>query len=131
MAAGGKHAGGRRGLGRPAALGPLPADGPSAFWARVQRVVRRVPRGRVATYGQIAALAGRPGAARQVARALRGGRLLPWHRVVAAGGRIALPGEAGWEQRLRLEREGVRFRGRRVKIEDFYWRNVRGKGAAD
>jgi alkylated DNA nucleotide flippase Atl1 len=57
-----------------------------------------------------------------VARALRAGLGLPWHRVVAAGGRIALPGEAGWEQRLRLQREGVRFRGRRVQLAAHQWR---------
>jgi methylated-DNA-protein-cysteine methyltransferase-like protein len=44
-------------------------------------------------------------------------RRLPWHRVVAAQGRIALPGSAGLEQRLRLQQEGVPFRGKRVWLE--------------
>jgi methylated-DNA-protein-cysteine methyltransferase-like protein len=80
--------------------------------------VRRIPRGQVATYGEVAAAVGCT--ARQVGSALRragAGRRLPWHRVVAAQGRIALPGPAGLEQRLRLEQEGVPFRGKRVWIE--------------
>jgi len=87
------------------------------MFADVHAVVRRIPRGRVMTYGDVAAVAGYPGAARQVVWALRAAHGLPWHRVVAAGGRIALPGEAGVEQRLRLAAEGVRFRGQRVAIE--------------
>jgi methylated-DNA-protein-cysteine methyltransferase related protein len=69
--------------------------------------VRRIPRGRVMTYGEVAAAAGYPGAARQVVWALRNsGPALPWHRVVGAGRRIKLPGEAGLEQQMRLESEG-------------------------
>jgi len=44
---------------------------------------------------------------------------LPWHRVVAAGGRIALPGEHGLDQRFRLEMEGVKFSGRKVRMQEF------------
>jgi len=87
------------------------------FSRQVLQVVRRIPRGRVATYGEVAAAAGEPLAARAVASALRlaaGG--IPWHRVLASGGRIALRGEAALEQRLRLEAEGVRFRGARVEL---------------
>lgn len=73
------------------------------------------------TYGQVASLAGAPGAARLTVRALRSGVGLPWHRVVAAGGRIALPGDDGEEQRLRLTLEGVRFRGRRVRMDLHTW----------
>lgn len=65
----------------------------------------------------MAKAAGFPGAARQVVWALRATRGLPWHRVVAAGGRIALPGESGVEQRLRLQQEGVTFRGLKVDME--------------
>lgn len=85
---------------------------------RVWEVVRQIPRGRVATYGEIADEVGCT--ARQVGWALRragAGRRLPWHRVVAAQGRIALPDDAGLEQCLRLEQEGVPFRGRRVWLE--------------
>jgi methylated-DNA-protein-cysteine methyltransferase related protein len=89
------------------------------LFAKVHAVVRGIPRGKVATYGQVAAAAGFPGAARQVVWALRAGRGLPWHRVVGAGGRIRLPGEAGLEQRLRLESEGVRLEGGRIRLEEF------------
>jgi len=85
---------------------------------RLRRTVWRIPKGKVATYGQVARAAGHPGAARQVVWALRsatGG--LPWHRVVGAGGHIRLPGEAGLEQRARLAAEGVTFRGARIDME--------------
>jgi len=81
------------------------------FTERVIRVIRAVPRGRVATYGQVAALAGGPTGARQVARilhSLSGPKALPWHRIINAGGRISLPRGAGLEeQRKRLRSEGV------------------------
>ena len=81
-------------------------------------VIRRIPRGKVATYGSVAKAVGFPGASRQVAWALRGtdGRL-PWHRVLGAGGKILLPGGAGADQRLRLESEGVSFRGAKVRMD--------------
>jgi methylated-DNA-protein-cysteine methyltransferase related protein len=97
-------------------------------WERVWAVVRRIPRGRVATYGQVAALAGLGGQARQVGYALHalpGEGLAPWHRVVNARGAISLPPGDGADvtQRLRLEREGVRFDARgRVDLERFGWR---------
>jgi len=86
---------------------------PSSY-ARIYAVVRRIPKGRVASYGQVAALAGLPGAARQVGyamAALRPGARVPWQRVVNARGEISARGEPGAEdlQRLLLEREGVRF----------------------
>ncbi len=81
------------------------------------QAIRRVPRGQVATYGEIAKLAGFPGAARQVVWALQDcGPDVPWHRIVGAGGRILLPGEKGLEQRLRLRIEGVLFAGERVQF---------------
>jgi len=81
------------------------------------RKVRAIPRGKVATYGEVARAAGFPGAARQVAWALHGcNGSVPWHRVVGAGGRILLGGHAGMEQRLRLEQEGVRFQGTRIDM---------------
>jgi methylated-DNA-protein-cysteine methyltransferase-like protein len=84
----------------------------------VRKMVAKIPKGKVATYGAVAKAAGFPGASRQVAWALRGtaGRL-PWHRVLGAGGKILLPGEAGGEQRLRLAAEGVTFRGGKVWME--------------
>lgn len=80
--------------------------------------VRRVPNGKVVTYGDVAYAAGFPGAARQVAWALHSSRGLPWHRVVGAGGKILLGAEAGFEQRMRLQAEGVAFRGLRVAMEE-------------
>jgi methylated-DNA-protein-cysteine methyltransferase related protein len=88
------------------------------MFPRIHAIILRIPRGKVSTYGAVARAAGFPGAARQVVWALRQGKGLPWHRVIAAGGRIALPGEAGFEQRLRLESEGVRFNGSRVNMRE-------------
>ena len=88
------------------------------MFPRIRATILKIPRGKVSTYGAIAKAAGFPGAARQVVWALRQSHGLPWHRVVAAGGRIALPGEAGMEQRFRLEAEGVRFSGRRVRMAE-------------
>ena len=87
------------------------------MFADMLRQVRRVPRGRVATYGDIAYAAGYPGAARQVAWALHAQSVgLPWHRIVGAGGTILLTGEQGFEQRLHLEAEGVGFLGLKVNM---------------
>ena len=97
----------------------------ACFRERVWRIVERIPRGRVSTYGDIARAAGLPRAARPVGRAMRDcppQLELPWHRVLASGGRIALPGEQGLEQRLRLGLEGVPFRGARVLLEQCHWR---------
>jgi methylated-DNA-protein-cysteine methyltransferase-like protein len=88
--------------------------------------IRKIPRGKVATYGQVATAAGFPRAARQVVWALNAFRGLPWHRVVGAGGAIRLPGEQALEQRLRLEMEGVAFRGRRVDMARHQWKRATG-----
>jgi methylated-DNA-protein-cysteine methyltransferase-like protein len=81
--------------------------------------VRRIPKGKVATYGDVAAASGHPGAARQVVWALRTGKGVPWHRVLGAGGRILLTGESGFEQRLRLRTEGVVIANDRVDLDLF------------
>lgn len=87
------------------------------MFERVWAIVRRIPRGKVATYGAVAEAAGFPGASRQVVWALRQAKTpLPWHRVVGAGGKIRLPGEAGMEQRLRLAGEKVKFEGNRIDL---------------
>jgi methylated-DNA-protein-cysteine methyltransferase-like protein len=84
-----------------------------------RRAIRSIPRGKVATYGQVAAAAGYPLYHRHVAQLLQksGGRL-PWQRVVGAGGAIKLKYEAAAEQRMRLEMEGVKFRGKRVDMAE-------------
>jgi methylated-DNA-protein-cysteine methyltransferase-like protein len=84
-----------------------------------RRVVLAIPAGSVSTYGKVAAAAGYPLYHRAVARLLRteAPDLLPWHRVVGAGGEIKLRHEAAIEQRSRLKLEGVGFRGKRVDMD--------------
>ena len=94
-------------------------------YQRVYAVVRRIPRGRVTTYGNVARLAGcaGPRQAGYALSALEEHTVIPWHRVVNARGAISLPGSPGVTQRLRLEREGVRFNSRGVTdLARFGWR---------
>ncbi|MCA9291232.1 MAG: MGMT family protein [Phycisphaerales bacterium] len=100
---------------------------PPGDYARIYAAVRRIPRGRVATYGQIALLADLPGHARQVGYALNAleHERVPWHRVVNAQGRISLRAVSGaeFEQRRRLEAEGVEFDAAgRLSLARFQWR---------
>jgi methylated-DNA-protein-cysteine methyltransferase-like protein len=95
---------------------------------RIWSVIRKIPRGRVATYGQIAALAGIPGQPRRVSQALHAAppaSSIPWQRVVSAGGVLGLArydAMAGWGQRVLLEQEGVRFGRRgRISLSEFGW----------
>ncbi|MGH9442689.1 MAG: MGMT family protein [Thermoanaerobaculia bacterium] len=96
---------------------------------RISRIVARIPRGRVATYGQVARLAGLPGQARLVGYALHAlpeGSRVPWHRVVNARGSIS-PRTSGSGhdvlQRILLRREGVRLgKDGRVALAVFRWR---------
>ncbi len=82
------------------------------------RVIKSIARGKVASYGQVAAAAGYPRYHRAVANLLHtvAPGELPWQRVLGAGGEIKLPGAAGAEQKLRLKLEGVTFVGRRVDL---------------
>jgi methylated-DNA-protein-cysteine methyltransferase related protein len=93
------------------------ADQSSKVRMRIEAAIRRIPKGRVSTYGAVARAAGLPGAARQVAKVLHRGFELPWQRILGAGGEIKLRGDSAIEQRLRLEAEGVRFRGRKVDMK--------------
>ncbi len=99
----------------------------SPSYGRIYAVVRRIPRGRVATYGQVAELAGLPQQARQVGyalAALRPSDRVPWQRVVNARGEISLRAEPGADalQRVLLEREGVRFDARgRIDLARYTW----------
>lgn len=95
---------------------------PGKTTLRIERVIRAIPRGKVLTYGGVAKAAGLPGLSRMVARVLRRGFGLPWQRVLGAGGEIKLRGDSGIEQRLRLEAEGVRFRGRKVDMKTCEWK---------
>ena len=87
--------------------------------------VRRIPRGKVCTYGDVAEVAGLPRRARLVGTVLRqtSGRGLPWYRVINAGGRISFPvgSEAYARQRHKLEAEGVVFAGGRVDLRRYGW----------
>ena len=105
--------------------------------ARIYAVVRRIPPGRVATYGQVAEVAGLPRQARLVGYALAAAPadgVVPWHRVVNARGAVsARSDEPGGSvlQRLRLEREGVRFDARgRIALDEFRWRPRGGTPAS-
>lgn len=101
---------------------------PGSSYQRIYAVVRRIPRGRVTTYGAVARMAGLAGQARMVGyalSALRDGTSVPWHRVINAQGRLSLDRAAtgaGITQRVRLEREGVAFAGDRVSLARFGWR---------
>ncbi len=106
-----------------------PPKAVSETYSRIYRTVRRVPRGRVATYGQIARLAGFPRQARLVGYALHALRgaddvKVPWHRVINARGMISLGEFSGADlQRTLLESEGVRFdRRHHINLETFGWK---------
>ena len=102
--------------------------GRSSRWEHVYAVVRRIPRGSVTTYGQVALLAGLGSDARQVGYALHAlpaGSRVPWHRVVNSRGGISLHPSRGLDttQRLLLEKEGVRFNAAgRTDLKRFGWK---------
>ena len=105
-----------------------------SFYDQVYRMVKRIPRGKVTTYGHIAALCGKPRAARTVGWALHAlpdDHRVPWHRVINARGgisiaKVGLPPEL---QRSLLEREGVVFDAdSRVDLERWGWLGPRGPG---
>jgi methylated-DNA-protein-cysteine methyltransferase-like protein len=90
-------------------------------------VIRKIPRGKVASYAQVAWMAGYPGRARMVGRSLSGAAAaskVPWHRVIGASGKIALPksSESYLLQKTLLVAEGVIFEGDRVSLRKYGWR---------
>lgn len=108
---------------------PVPMTNSSDTYLAIYAVVGRIPSGSVATYGQVAVLAGLPGRARLVGyalSALAGRAAIPWHRVVNAQGRVSLRSggsDVDMEQRLRLEHEGVSFDASgRIPLERYLWR---------
>jgi methylated-DNA-protein-cysteine methyltransferase-like protein len=109
-------------------------DPGAGAYARIYRIVRRIPRGRVATYGQIARLAGMPNHARQVGYALHSlpeDSGVPWQRVVNHRGEVSGRSFAGMErvQRALLESEGVEFDERgRLDLARVQWRPRSGGG---
>ncbi len=100
-----------------------------SFSRRIVDAIKKIPAGRVATYGQIAMIAGNPRAARQVVRILHTSSEkedLPWHRVVNRHGRIALRRGSGYEfQKRRLQEEGITFgKDDRIDFKKFLWEPV-------
>lgn len=101
---------------------------PESNYDRIYQVVERIPKGRVATYGQVASLAGLYGQARLVGYALAAtpdDLELPWHRVINSKGQVSLRADPDSDhlQRVLLESEGVRFDSRgRVPLDEFLWR---------
>ena len=103
------------------------ASGYAPFTSRALRILRGIPRGKVATYGLVAAAAGSPLAARQIVRILHSlsrRERLPWHRVIGSRGSIRLRRGLGFEtQRALLRKEGVRVtQGGRVNLDRYLWR---------
>ncbi|PJG58462.1 MGMT family protein [Aeromonas cavernicola] len=104
----------------------MPISSPSALRnaVRIEAIVSLIPVGRVASYGQVADLAGLPGRARLVGKVLRQtDKRLPWHRVVSTTGTISLPkGSAGFTEQVgRLQTEGVVVIGGRIKMKEWQW----------
>ena len=96
------------------------------FTSKVKELIKQIPQGKVSTYGLIAAMAGNPSAARQVARILHSSSRkdgLPWHRVVNRNAQISLRPFNGYEaQKQKLEREGVVFNETdTIDFEKFLW----------
>jgi len=100
-----------------------------SFFQRVVDIIQRIPNGKVATYGQIAAYAGNPHAARQVAYILHSAsqkKNLPWHRVVNSKGGISLKPRHGYElQKQLLKKEGIAFDANDyIDLKRFQWEVV-------
>ncbi len=102
------------------------------LFVRIWEVVKQVPSGRVANYGQIAQIVGQGCDARMVGYAMAAtpeGQDIPWQRIVNREGKISLPGPSGEIQRMRLEAEGITFDTRgRIDMKRFGWH---GPGASE
>ncbi len=93
-------------------------------WDPVYRLVKKIPRGRVTTYGELAKALRLPGGARAVGYAMAAcpnGRGIPWHRVVGSGGRFLMPEPHASLQRRLLETEGVAIEGRGLDLKLYGW----------
>jgi methylated-DNA-protein-cysteine methyltransferase related protein len=101
-------------------------------WDEIYRLIKRIPRGRVTTYGEVARALKVKGGARVVGYAMAGcpsGRGIPWHRVVGAGGKLIIREPIGSKQRRLLESEGVDVSGVRINYKRYGWSPVRKRSA--
>jgi methylated-DNA-protein-cysteine methyltransferase related protein len=101
-------------------------------WEPVYRLIKKIPRGRVTTYGELARALKLPGGARAVGYAMAAtprGRGIPWHRVIGAGGRLLIPEPHGTIQRRLLETEGVVVDVTRVDLKRYGWSPAKPKNA--
>jgi len=101
--------------------------GKNNFSQKVKQLIKAIPYGKIATYGQIASHAGNSRASRQVVRILHSCSEkdgLPWHRVINSKGRISLPPQDGYEvQKKLLKLEGVAFKENdSIDLDEFLWR---------
>lgn len=95
------------------------------FTEVVLDIISSIPRGKVVTYGQVAAYADSPRSARQVSRILHSmseSYNLPWHRVINKQGKISLTGQAGHAQKVLLEREGIVFKNNKIDLSIYQWK---------
>jgi methylated-DNA-protein-cysteine methyltransferase-like protein len=102
-------------------------------WDPVYRLIKKIPRGRVTTYGELAKALRLPGGARAVGYAMAAtpkGRGIPWHRVIGAGGRVRVPEPHASLQRRLLGTEGIEFDGGAIDLQLFGWSPGRKKPRA-
>ncbi|MGA2510461.1 MAG: MGMT family protein [Candidatus Acidiferrales bacterium] len=102
-------------------------------WEPVYRLVKKIPRGRVTTYGELARALRLPGGARVAGYAMAGcpsGQGIPWHRVVGAGGELLIREPYASLQRRLLESDGIAIEGHRIDMKRYAWSPSKKRAAA-